>query len=133
MHQGFDESLNSIWPEVSAGIKAARVKNPNEPIVFTGHSLGGALAVLALARAKKEGLLDSPPYRGKGSVAVLDTYGQPRVGDAAFAKAFAQSVGDIPYHRYVYRNDPVPRSPRHRPCSPMTRAARTRWRMMTRG
>lgn len=111
VHQGFDESLTSIWPEVSAGIKAARAKNPNEPIVFTGHSLGGALAVLALARAKKEGLLDSPPYRGKGSVAVLDTYGQPRVGDAEFAKAFQQSVGDIPYHRYVYRNDPVPRLP----------------------
>lgn len=111
VHQGFHESLESIWPEVSAGIKAARAKNPNEPIVFTGHSLGGALAVLALARAKQEGLLDSPPYRGKGSVAVLDTYGQPRVGDAAFAKAFQQSVGDIPYHRYVYRNDPVPRLP----------------------
>lgn len=111
VHQGFDESLDSIWPEVSAGIKAARARNPNEPIVFTGHSLGGALAVLALARAKHEGLLDQPPYRGKGSVAVLDTYGQPRVGDAAFAKAFQRSVGDIPYHRYVYRSDPVPRLP----------------------
>jgi hypothetical protein len=111
VHKGFDQWLESVWRELSEAIKAARKKDPNGTILFTGHSLGGAGAVLALARAKHEGLLDNPPYRGTGSVAVLDTFGQPKVGDEVFAQHFAKVLGDVPYHKYVYRNDPVARLP----------------------
>jgi predicted lipase len=50
--------------------------------LFTGHSLGGALATLAAA-------LHSPDY--------LYTYGSPRVGD----HAFATSIDVVKHERYV--------------------------------
>lgn len=107
VHRGFRAWLDSVWPQLKAHIMKSLRENPDRPLLFTGHSLGAALAVLAVARAKQEGLLEVNPVTGKKPQVVLETFAQPRVGDQAFANHFAEVLGDITYHRYVYREDPV--------------------------
>jgi thioesterase domain-containing protein len=70
------------------------------PTFFVGHSLGGALAMLAALDIQKRG----------GNVAGLVTLGQPRVGNAAFA-AEAAKVLQGKIKRFVNGNDPFPHMP----------------------
>ncbi len=69
-------------------------------IWITGHSLGGALAVLAAARLKIT----------KGLAPSLYTYGQPRVGFSNFADRFGTELAGKLY-RFVNQSDIVPRVP----------------------
>jgi len=57
------------------------VKNNVPTIKFTGHSLGGAIATLAVMWFKAQ----FPSYAGRVHYA---TFGSPRVGDAAFQAKF---------------------------------------------
>ncbi|GGX47971.1 lipase family protein [Saccharospirillum salsuginis] len=66
VHRGFQQAFQSIYMD----IKAALANYPDQPLVLTGHSLGGALATLA-ARD-----LNHP-----GGLAACYTFGAPRVGD----------------------------------------------------
>jgi hypothetical protein len=49
-HRGFLLALDAIWTEMEEHLKTIATANPARPIWFAGHSLGGALAVLAAAR-----------------------------------------------------------------------------------
>ena len=69
---------------------------PGKAVLFTGHSLGGAAAVLAAA------LLQS---QIRNRVLSVVTFGAPRVGDSDFA---AISHYLVPHHRWVHANDGVP-------------------------
>ena len=45
VHRGFEGAVNSVWDDIEAAIRA---RPPSEqPLFFTGHSLGGALAIIA--------------------------------------------------------------------------------------
>ncbi|MEX2499834.1 MAG: lipase family protein [Wenzhouxiangellaceae bacterium] len=49
-HRGFLLALDAVWSELQQQLKSLSAINPARPIWFTGHSLGGALAVLAASR-----------------------------------------------------------------------------------
>jgi len=88
VHHGFASALVEVWPELTRAVK----KVGELPFFATGHSLGGALAVLA-GEALPE--LHS-----------IYTFGAPRVGDGDFRDAYPH-----PVHRLVHNNDVVPMLP----------------------
>jgi Lipase (class 3) len=92
VHQGFNEAFNEIASWLYERLRTDR------PIQITGHSLGAAIATLAsqwLANAKA-GHVILPVY----------TFGSPRVGDGAFAAAYAPTQ-----YRVVNDLDPIPHVP----------------------
>nr|CDJ97920.1 Lipase domain containing protein [Haemonchus contortus] len=89
-----------LWPSVEEVLKDP--KYAGYKTVFTGHSLGGALAALAAARTAKQGFRT-------GDQITMYTYGEPRVGDAQFATNFDAMIKDS--YRVVFRRDIVPHLP----------------------
>lgn len=100
VHAGFWNALNNVWADVSSTLQA---KRGTRNLWITGHSLGGALAVLATAKL----LMDKQHPR---PVTGLYTYGQPRVGNETFCKSFDQAMGAKTF-RFVNYKDIVPRVP----------------------
>ncbi|UZI33396.1 lipase family protein [Streptomyces sp. VB1] len=100
VHYGFGEALESIYPEVQAGL--AEFRDNEQSVWFTGHSLGGALAMLAGARM----YLKEPRLAPDG----VYTYGQPRVCDRLLAAACNKGFKNRMY-RFVNNNDVVPQLP----------------------
>ena len=98
VHCGFDQALNCVWDELYDTL--CSVKGPEQSLWVTGHSLGGALAMLAVDRLT-DALID---------VAGLYTYGQPRVGDRDFARQFDVKMGRATF-RFVNDEDAVTRVP----------------------
>ncbi len=105
VHHGFRSALDEVWVlPGGAGLSdfLQRAKTgPQGPRTFwfTGHSLGAALATLAAGRYAAANVGDGP--------CGLFTFASPRVGDAAFAEAFA--VRNV--CRFVNKNDAIPRVP----------------------
>ncbi|WEO99259.1 lipase family protein [Streptomyces sp. FXJ1.172] len=100
VHHGFAEALRSVYEDVAAALEGLRTNG--QTLYFTGHSLGGALAMLAGARM----YLEHPHLAADG----IYTFGQPRTCDAALAEAFHQGLGGRTY-RFVNNNDIVPQLP----------------------
>jgi hypothetical protein len=98
-HMGFIKALANIWDPLLAGVDAERKKN-DRPIWVTGHSLGGALAMLATWRFKRKFINVHQTY----------TYGAPMIGNAEAAAAFEREFPDKIF-RYVNFPDPVPKLP----------------------
>src|SRR3954451_24397097 len=92
VHHGFSSVLRRTWDKVEPIVEQARDK----PLFLTGHSMGGALAVLTACRLAKSG---RPP-------AAVYTFGSPRVGDRAFCAGYA-----LPTYRIVNGLDLVPEMP----------------------
>jgi pimeloyl-ACP methyl ester carboxylesterase len=95
IHSGFGSGVEEVWQDVLATIAGT-----GKPAVFTGHSLGGALATLAALRADRAG----------HPVAAVYTYGQPRVGHLDFSRAFSERLDDRTF-RSINHVDLVTRVP----------------------
>jgi hypothetical protein len=87
IHAGFYRALEAVWGELAAVLERMAAGRKN--IFFCGHSLGGALAMLAAARWEGRG--------GAGNSAAISgslpraatwmySFGQPRVGNRAWAR-----------------------------------------------
>ncbi len=101
VHDGFLEDFQAIGGPVVDGVKtllAARAAF--RPVFVTGHSLGGALAILCALELVRE----------KVPVTGVYTYGQPRVGNRTFAGLYDSRLADKTW-RLVNANDLVPRLP----------------------
>ncbi|KAH6589187.1 hypothetical protein BASA61_005696 [Batrachochytrium salamandrivorans] len=104
LHSGFMENYQGIRAVVQNHLIDAMNQYPTYSVVFTGHSLGGALASLAI--------VDAAVHHGvaKAKKMSLFSYGQPRTGN----KAFAHWVNTIPFegiYRVTRMHDPIPRTP----------------------
>lgn len=114
VHTGFYARFLSLWeadpkcgvPEGLATFLAARHtpdatgKSPGGALYLTGHSLGAALATLALAHTQ----IGQP----KVPVSALYTFGSPRVGNEAFAYSVADAAaGKTAIFRVVHGDDIV--------------------------
>ncbi|MEU5535524.1 lipase family protein [Streptomyces sp. NPDC020362] len=100
VHHGFAEALRSVYPDVRDTL--TELRSNGQRVYFTGHSLGGALAMLAGARL----YLEEPHLAADG----VYTYGQPRTCDRLLAEAFNKGFGGRMY-RFVNNNDVVPQLP----------------------
>ena len=100
VHYGFAEALDSIYPDVRDTYSELRTNG--QSVWFTGHSLGGALAMLAGARM----YLEDPRLAADG----VYTYGQPRTCDAILVSAYNKGFRERMY-RFVNNNDIVPQLP----------------------
>lgn len=94
IHAGFRSAFNSI----QAALESALPKD--EELTICGHSLGGALAMLTADWAEENGYHVGEVY----------TFGQPRVGNGVFTRAYNEDLADRTW-RIVNHRDPVPRVP----------------------
>jgi hypothetical protein len=93
VHGGFGKAFTSIKQDT----EDALIAFPGVPCYFTGHSLGGAITVLAGAR-----------FRDR--VTGICTFGQPRVGDTVFSDSYNQKLGGVTT-RFVNNYDLIPHVP----------------------
>lgn len=88
VHSGFSGSFEAV--EAQLGEVLTQFSANTIPIWFVGHSLGGAMAVLAAAKFRE-------------NVGGIYTYGQPRVANKKFSRAFSEKVPMRLVHRVVYQ------------------------------
>ena len=98
VHEGFQDSF--LVSALVIGKMIGEMRG-NREIWITGHSLGGALAVL-LAATLAENSID---------VTGLYTFAAPRVGDRAFARELKRSLKGKAHWRVVNEGDLVPHLP----------------------
>ena len=100
VHLGFNQALASVYQRVRDKIKEVRTND--QTLWFTGHSLGGALAMLAAAKM----YFEEPKLLADG----VYTFGQPRTCDRFLAKAY-DAAFESRHFRFVNNNDVVPQVP----------------------
>jgi triacylglycerol lipase len=99
LHSGFQDAITSVWDRIRPVIQQ---RPPTEQaLFFTGHSLGGALAIVAAERAMRE--LNT-------TATAVYTFGSPRTGGQEFFDRYTPGLGDLTF-RLVHGADIVPTVP----------------------
>jgi hypothetical protein len=86
VHRGFEDAVDTAWPVIEATINN---RPPTEQsLFFTGHSLGGALAIIAADfAASRLGVTATAVY----------TFGSPRTGGEAFFTSYTPRLGNATF------------------------------------
>ncbi|MFJ6737997.1 lipase family protein [Streptomyces sp. NPDC091279] len=100
VHYGFHQALQSVYPQIRDTIEEFRTDG--QSVWFVGHSLGGALAMLAGARL----YFEDPRLLPDG----VYTFGQPRTCERLLAGAHNAAFRNRCF-RFVNNNDIVPHLP----------------------
>lgn len=96
VHKGFAKAVSSTY--LSLAKQLALLNTSNLPVVVTGHSLGGACAVLHA-------------WASATPVKSVYTYGQPRIGGASFLQSYIRKGLHSKTFRFIHNLDVVPRAP----------------------
>jgi predicted lipase len=99
VHKAFLDVASTTYSKIIEAVKERLAFKPDAKVLITGHSLGGALAMLYASMLRKDDV----------EVTQLITFGQPRVGNGKFAEEFSRL--EIPYIRFVNETDAVPDVP----------------------
>jgi len=99
VHDGFLKCLDSVLQDVTHQVNSC-LQAASRPVFITGHSLGGALAILCALEM----------YRQKVPIAAVYTFGQPRVCNRIFQNLYDAVLFEETF-RVVNQNDIVPRTP----------------------
>ena len=99
VHSGFERALAPVVDELVQVI--SRFRDNGQPIFYTGHSLGAALATLAARRVQ---FASKNVHWPMG----VYTFGSPCVGDHHFSDAYDKELQARTF-RFVNNNDAVPR------------------------
>ncbi|MFV1967845.1 MAG: lipase family protein [Pirellulaceae bacterium] len=99
VHAGFYDALSCVWYSLDHEVRRLQAERPR-PLWVAGHSLGAALAALAVARWRA----------AEVPVSELFAFGQPRTGDREFARHF-----DFAFRPHAFRivndHDIITRTP----------------------
>ncbi|XP_057538951.1 lipase-like [Amaranthus tricolor] len=106
VHHGFYNAYHNttMRPGVIDGIKQAKKLFGDIDVIVIGHSMGGAMAAICA--------LDLKVHHDIKNVQVT-TFGQPRIGNAAFASYYSQYVPNT--IRVTHEHDMVPHLPPYYP------------------
>ena len=116
VHAGFHRNVRTTWLAILEQLNLAlqgrsllnrgvRVRHPLEALYVTGHSLGGAMALLFALR-----LCGNPAHQGISSkLRAVYTFGQPLTLAAPIPKAVAAVAPRV--FRHVTAGDPIPALP----------------------
>ncbi|RAL08914.1 lipase family protein [Aspergillus homomorphus CBS 101889] len=99
IHSGFWKAWETVASTITAKIEAALTSHADYELVFTGHSLGAALAAVA-----------ATVLRNDGYTVDLYNFGQPRIGNLALADYITNQNKGSNY-RVTHEDDIVPKLP----------------------
>ena len=89
VHKGILDALNSVWEEL-----LPILENEDKPIWFTGHSLGGALALMAAFK-----------WQGNQTkIGGVYTIGGPAIGSPEFKQQYNNELGNKTF-QHIYGED----------------------------
>jgi triacylglycerol lipase len=95
--KGLEAAVDSVKDALEDALRGR--DEAHRPLLFTGHSLGAALAVVAAER------LRSP------DIAAVYTFGMPRCGGERFVQGYAAAGLQQKTYRFVHGDDIVPTVP----------------------
>jgi triacylglycerol lipase len=93
IHRGFRDGLDETWMDLRACLEKLAARGC--ALWITGHSLGGALALLAASRIERF-----------SKVQGVYVFGAPRIGDRSFCQGYTPRA-----FRFLNNNDVVPHLP----------------------
>lgn len=114
VHQGFEQSLDVMGDWLNEQINQLFNNYPHAeeiPVFVTGHSMGGALAVLVMTE-----LLERNHKVSKSTqlnLKAIYTFGSPRIGNINFARYFKElnSESQVGFYRIVNKKDIITKAP----------------------
>jgi triacylglycerol lipase len=93
VHSGFNGAVDVLWPMLEE-----LLRGDQQPVWFSGHSLGAAMATICAYCCKKSSIVGDPQE--------LHTFGSPRVGCRKYVRH-----AEVTHYRWVHNNDIVTRVP----------------------
>jgi hypothetical protein len=111
----FVTTENGVWEDVfrlkpvisgDDPFRLLSALNSCDKVIFTGHSLGGAIAAIAFAMYRSW----CKGADARRDNAILVTFGAPRIGDVPFMESFS-SAHEGRFCHVVHPGDPVPEFP----------------------
>ena len=129
IHRGFYSAYNSMRDQLIQDVLAMHEQYPSYSLFVTGHSLGGAMAVLCAiefttwnmpktaqppASQPAAKVLAASPYREntpQHKPVELYTFGEPRVGNVYFKNWSTSVLSQEHQFRVTHARDPVPHLP----------------------